>query len=127
MNYLLDTHAFLWYFEDSEKLSEIAASIIEDTNARKYVSIASLWEFSIKYGMGKLRFDGGIASLWKMIVQNSYTILPIKQSYLIGVINLPFIHRDPFDRLLVATAQADGLAILTADENIHKYNVPSVW
>ena len=127
MKYLLDTHAFLWYFENSDKLSETAASIIEDTNALKYVSIASLWEFSIKYGMEKLRFDGGLPQLWRMIVQNGYIMLPVRQSYLTGIISLPFIHRDPFDRLLVSAAQADGLTILTADTNIPKYDVITMW
>ena len=127
MKYLLDTHVFLWYFDDSDRLSETAADIIEDANIQKYVSISSLWEFSVKYGLGKLGFDGGLPKLWKMIAQNGFTILPIAQSHLNGTINLPFIHRDPFDRLLVATAKADGMTILTADESIRKYDVLSVW
>ena len=126
--YLLDTHAFLWYFEDSDKLSETAAGIIEDMNLQKYVSIASLWEFSIKYSIGKLQFDGGLSNLWDMILQNSFTILPITQSYLSNIIlNLPFIHRDPFDRLIIATAKADNMTILTDDENIQKYDVSFIW
>jgi len=60
MKYLLDTHAFLGYFDDSDKLSRAAATIIEDTSAQKYVSVVSLWEFSIKYSMGKLQFEGGL-------------------------------------------------------------------
>ena len=128
MKYLLDTHAFLWYFEDSHRLSETAANIIEDTNVQKYVSIASLWEFAIKYSIEKLQFDGGLTHLWEMISQNRFIILPITQSYLLHITeNLPFIHRDPFDRLLVATAKTDGMTILTADENIQKYDVPWIW
>ena len=79
MRYLLDTHAFLWYFEDSDKLSETAANIIEDVGVQKHVSIASLWEFAIKYSMKKLRFDGGLPYLWEIITKNGFTILPIKQ------------------------------------------------
>lgn len=127
MRYLLDTHAFLHYFEDSDKLSETAAGIIENADAQKYVSMASLWEFAIKYSMGSLRFSGGLAHLCEMITKDGFTILPITQLHLAGIINLPFIHRDPFDRLLIATANAEGITILTADENIHKYDVPSVW
>jgi PIN domain nuclease of toxin-antitoxin system len=127
MKYLLDTHTFLWYFEDSEKLSETTASIIEDTSVQKYVSIASLWEFSVKYSMGKLRFDGGLAHLWQMGSKNGFTILPIMLPHLVGIIPLPFIHRDPFDRLLIAVATADDMTLLTADENIRKYDVPTVW
>jgi len=128
MKYLLDTHTFLWYFEDSPKLSETSAAIIEDTNVQKSVSIASLWEFAIKYSMGKLDFDGGLSHLWEMVLQNRFTILPIAQSYLLNITeNLPFIHRDPFDRLLVATAKAEGMTILTADENIQKYDISWIW
>ena len=127
MKCLLDTHAYLWYFKDSDCLSDTAAAIIEDANIPKYVSVASLWEFTIKYSGGKLQFDGGLPFLREMMTKNGYTVLPIAQSHLAGIISLPFIHRDPFDRLLIATAKAEGMTILTADENIHRYDVPSVW
>ena len=68
MRYLLDTHTFLWYFNDSDKLSETADNIFEDANVRKYVSVASLWEFAIKYSSGKLQFDGGLPLLWEMLI-----------------------------------------------------------
>jgi len=127
MRYLLDTHAFLWFFDDSAKLSETAADIIEDTNVQKYVSIASLWEFAVKYSTEKLRFDGGLSHLWEMITKNGFTILPITQSYLTGIIHLPFHHRDPFDRLLVATAQAEDMTLVTADSSMKLYDVKRVW
>jgi len=127
MKILLDTHAFLWYFDDSDKLSKKAADIIENRGVQKYVSIACYWEFTIKYGIGRLKFDGGPPQLWNMILQNGFTILPITQPYIEKTIHLPLIHRDPFDRLLVATAITDGLTILTADENIHKYDAISTW
>ena len=128
MKYLLDTHAFLWYFEDSKKLSETAANIIEDADMQKYVSIASLWEFSIKYSMGKLKFDGGLSNLWEMISRNEFIILPIKQQHLENIISgLAFYHRDPFDRLIIATALTEDLTILTTDENIQKYDVSWIW
>ncbi|MDR0220481.1 MAG: type II toxin-antitoxin system VapC family toxin, partial [Lachnospiraceae bacterium] len=118
MRYLLDTHAFLWCFQGSEMLGKKAKSIILDTDTRKYISIASIWEFSIKYGLGKLEFEGGLSRLWEIITKNGFIILPITQAYLSTVIELPSVHRDPFDRMLVATAQAEGLIVLTADENI---------
>jgi len=128
MKYLLDTHAFLWYFEAaSHRISEKARSIIRDTNAQKHVSVASLWEFSIKYRSGKLQFDGGLTRLWEMITKNGFAILPIAQPHLEGIIQLPFHHRDPFDRLLIATAIAEGMTILTADENIKEYAVLTAW
>ena len=127
MRYLLDTHAFLWYFEDSDKLSEVAANIIEDDAALKHVSIASLWEFSIKYSLGKLLFDGGLSHLWEIITRNGFVILPIAQPYLTGIIHLPLHHRDPFDRLLVATAKVEGMTLVSADSNMELYDVKRVW
>jgi len=127
MKYLLDTHAIIWFFEDSEKLSKTAANIIKDSEASKYISIASLWEFTIKYDSGKLLFEGGLSRLWEMITQNGFIILPITQPHLASLTGLPFIHRDPFDRLLVAVAKAEGMALLTADENIHRYDISSAW
>ena len=127
MKYLLDTHSFLWYFEDSQSLSDTAANVIEDVNAQKYVSIASFWEFSIKYSMNKLKFDGGLSKLWDMISQNGFIILPITQAQLAIIINLHFYHCDPFDRLIIATAMTEGMPILTIDENIQKYDVTCIW
>jgi len=128
MKYLLDTHVFLWYFWDSKDLSENASNIIEDDSAQKYISVASLWEFSIKYSMGKLTFDGGLTSLWDMLSQNGFVILPITQPQLETLVSeLPLHHRDPFDRLIIATAKAEDLIIVTIDENIKKYDVPWVW
>jgi len=128
MKYLLDTHVFLWFFWDSKNLSDYASSIIENDEIEKYISIASMWEFSIKYSMGKLTFDGGLACLWDMLLQNGFNILPINQLQLeILITELPFHHRDPFDRLIIATAKANDLIIITADENIQKYDVPWVW
>ena len=128
MRYLLDTHAFLWYFWDSKDLSECASEIIENNTVEKYISIASLWEFSIKYSMGKLTFDGGLTHLWEMLSKNGFIILPITQSQLATLIaELPLHHRDPFDRLIIATAKAEDMTIVTIDENIHKYDVHWIW
>jgi PIN domain nuclease of toxin-antitoxin system len=126
---LLDTHAILWFFEDSEQLSETAAAIIENKQEQNSVgvSVASLWEFTIKHSLGKLQFDGGVANLRTMIEANGWTVFPIAQSYLECLSGLPFLHRDPFDRLLIATAQSEGMSLITADENIHGYDIPWEW
>ena len=127
MKYLLDTHALLWYFEDSPKLPGTVSAIIENTQTQKYISIASMWEFTIKQSLGKLYFDGGVDAFWSMTEENGFFVLPITKSYLIEAAKLPFLHRDPFDRLLVATAIVESIAILSSDDNIHKYNVKCVW
>ncbi|MCL1806134.1 MAG: type II toxin-antitoxin system VapC family toxin [Oscillospiraceae bacterium] len=127
MRYLLDTHTLLWYCENPDKLSSSAREIIYNDHSQIYVSTASLWEFAIKYSIGKLKFEGGFPRLCELIKQADFVILPIIQSYIAAMIDLPFIHRDPFDRLLASTAYTDGLTILTADENIQKYDVLSAW
>jgi len=127
MKYLLDTCALILFFEDSVKLGEAAADIIEDTFARKYVSVVSLWEFAIKHGAGKLKFDGGLPQFHKLITQNGFTVLPITLPHLEQLIRLPNHHRDPFDRLLVATAQTGGMTIVTRDESIPLYAVRVLW
>jgi PIN domain nuclease of toxin-antitoxin system len=129
MKYLLDTHVILWAVDDSNELSKTAKEILRNENALIFVSMASLWEFSIKYGMGKLKFNGGLFRLYENIKKADITIYPIIKSHLAAYIELPFIgdHKDPFDRLLVATAKAESMTILTADKNIHKYDVSFVW
>jgi PIN domain nuclease of toxin-antitoxin system len=127
MKRLLDTHMLLWYFEDSDRLPDSIAAEIERTDTQNFVSVASLWEFAIKHSTGKLRFEGGISAFWKMVTANEFGILQINEPYLIKLSNLPFLHRDPFDRLLVATAIVEDMTILTADESIHQYDVKCVW
>jgi PIN domain nuclease of toxin-antitoxin system len=129
MKYLLDTHAVLWFLEGSEKLSEQAATIMEGHQTQNGIgiSVASLWEFTIKHSLEKLHFDGGIANLCAMIEANEWDVMPIAQSHLECLSDLPFLHRDPFDRLLIATAQSEGMTLVTADEHIHGYDVRWAW
>ena len=127
MKYLLDTHTFLWYFLGSKKISVDVKEIIDNKDLGIYISAASLWEFSIKHSMDTLQFDGGLENLYNLINEADITILPITQKYLQGLYNLSYIHRDPFDRLLIATANAENMTILTADANIHKYSVLTKW
>jgi PIN domain nuclease of toxin-antitoxin system len=127
MRYLLDTHVLLWYFEGSSKLPYRIKQVIKNQYEQKFVSVASLWEFSIKVGIGKLQFDGGVIALWDMLVKYGFTILPIRKSYLDRLICLPFIHRDSFDRLLIATAIEEKVTILSADANIQQYDIQWEW
>jgi len=127
MRYLLDTHTLLWYFDDSPNLPALVAELIESFNVQKYVSVASLWEFTIKRSLGKLDFEGGVETFWEMIVSNKFNILQITEPYLSELEKLPFLHRDPFDRLLIATAITEDMTILTADNSIHQYDVMWTW
>jgi PIN domain nuclease of toxin-antitoxin system len=93
-----------------------------------YVNIASVWEYGIKNSLGKLSLSfGGVKEFLKEIHNNGFELTGIKPCYIKIVETLPFIHRDPFDRLLVAAALKDDMVIITADENIQKYEVKWVW
>jgi PIN domain nuclease of toxin-antitoxin system len=129
VRHLLDTHTVLWFLWDSKRLSDAAAAIIEGRRPTDgiAVSVASLWEFTVKQSLGKLKFEGGVASLRTMVDANGWDVLPIAQRHLEALSDLPYFHRDPFDRLLVATALADDLTLVTADENIRGYAVPWAW
>ena len=125
--YLLDTHAAIWFFNGNESLSQTANSIIRDLSNDVYISISSAWELSIKIGLGKLDFAGKAEGFVRLAEKNEITIIPITTSHLTVLESLPMIHRDPFDRLLVATAIAEQMTLITADVNITRYDVLHVW
>ena len=128
MNMLLDTHTALWWINEHERLSSKAKKILLSGNHTLNVSIVSAWEIAIKVSIGKMSgLKGGIHTFINTLENMPVRILPIHSRHIEAVETLPFIHRDPFDRLLIATAKAEGMTILTADENIPKYDVPSVW
>ena len=128
MNVLLDTHTILWALaDDEEKLSRRAKEAILSPSNQKFVSLACAWELAIKISSGKLSFEGGIENFAHQVYSNGFLLLPIECSHIARVAALPFYHRDPFDRLLVATALCEGLAIITADEYIPAYGVPCIW
>jgi len=127
MKYLLDTHVVLWVAENSPMLSDVAKTAILDKNNEKYVSLASAWEVVIKLGTSKLSLDGGLSEFFRMIDENGFHTLTVEREYLLQVAQLPDYHKDPFDRLLVATAITEGLSLITIDENIHKYAIPYIW
>jgi len=127
MNLLLDTHVILWIASDTEKLSAKAKSAIADENNVRYVSIASAWEVAIKLGTQKLQFDGGVSEFYRVIDTNDFYETGISRKYLDLLCSLEDFHRDPFDRLIIATALAEDFTIITADDNIHKYNINWLW
>jgi len=127
MNFLLDTHTVLWLAENSPQLSQRARETILGHESKNFISIASAWEIAIKNSVGKFTVTNGVTEFYKMVESNGFIWLPIKQDHIVKVESLPFHHRDPFDRLLVAAAICDDLAIITADRNIPAYGVPCVW
>ena len=127
MRFLLDTHAAIWYFEDSPQLSQKVNSLIDNPEISIFISSASLWEIAIKMSLGKLGLGMSFKDFLNSIRTRDFEILQIEDEYLEVLLTLPQLHKDPFDRLIISTAIADNLTIITIDENIKKYNVPWIW
>ena len=127
MNLLLDTNALLWWLGGSDRLGEPARRIIADPANVIYVSAASAWEIAIKRALGKLTVPPNLAD-WLPIAlrENRFTPLAIGISHALEVETLAAHHADPFDRILIAQATAEGLTIVTGDPQIERYGVPIV-
>ena len=128
MNLLLDTHAFLWWVAASGELSRKARSAIGSARNECFVSVASGWEIAIEVSLGRLRIDGALDRfLPEQLAANGFQPLAIDLKHAARVATLPFHHRDPFDRLLVAQALEEDLAVVTADPVFATYGVNRVW
>jgi PIN domain nuclease of toxin-antitoxin system len=121
MKLLLDTHAFLWWDSDDARMPAFLQSAIASPNNEVFVSAVTVWEIAIKRALGKLIFD---QALGKAIEGHGFRALPITVEQAEWAGALPQLHRDPFDRLLVAQAQLEGLVLVTVDEQILRYQVP---
>jgi len=124
MKNLLDTHTILWFLNGEKLTSNVRELIMSGKN---YVSVASLWEVAIKMSIGKYSFNGGFPAFRDLVRNNGFIVLPINDEYMERLLHLPLIHRDPFDRLIIATALAEDFMIITADENIQRYDVSWTW
>lgn len=127
MDLLLDTHSLIWFLNSDDKLSDMAKSAIEDPANSKIVSIASIWEIAIKISIDKFRFPKGFKYFLKIVEDNGFEILPITFEHAVKLSTLEFIHRDPFDRLLIAQCMADDLTIVTKDDYIKQYQIHTIW
>ena len=127
-DHLLDTNVLLFFLEDSPRLPSALAELIEDSTKRSYVSLASLWEISIKASLGKLQVDyANRADLDVVLSAMGFMLLKTEwEAVLVGA-NLPQYHRDPFDRLLVAQSQNRNLPILSCDRQLDVYGIKRVW
>lgn len=123
---LLDTHAFYWYMCDKDRLTPAIVNRIEAEDC-VCVSIATFWEMTIKSSLGKLILPAPISSLMEACDRFNIAILPITADHLTCLGTLPFIHRDPFDRIIIAQAMAEDFTIITADHVIPQYPVKTLW
>ena len=124
MRILLDTHAILWWLDDDQRLGSEARALIVQRDAQLMASIASLWEIAIKHRTGKLRATAALVA--SRLSEADIAILPVKVTHLTAMEQLPMIHRDPFDRLIVAQALVEPAQIMTNDDVVRQYGVACV-
>ena len=117
---LLDTHILLWWLADDERLSKSASATITDPMTEVYVSVVSLWEMAIKVGKGKLRAD--LEEIAEQIALTDFRMLAVEAHHVRAYARLPALHRDPFDRMLVAQAITEPLRLLTHDRHLSPYS-----
>lgn len=128
MNYLLDTHTFLWFITADPALSATAQAIIETADHDLFLSVASLWEMAIKISLGKLEVAEPFTEFMQaQMHENHIQVYPIQLAHLGPVTTLPFHHRDPFDRLLIAQSLTDHLPVIGRDAIFDAYGIQRVW
>jgi PIN domain nuclease of toxin-antitoxin system len=128
MRLLVDTHAFLWWIADDERLSARASAVIAEGGNEVFVSAASAWEIVVKSSLGRLELPTPIGRfVSSQLEANGFLALPISLRHALGLADLPPLHRDPFDRILVAQAVAEDLTLVSGDRALHGYPVPIEW
>ena len=123
MQFLIDTHILIWFLEGNKLLAKPRRQIIANPQNDVFVSIASLWEMAIKISLGKLTLAEPLADVLKQITVENIEILSIIPEHTLQVSALPFHHRDPFDRIIIAQAQVENLPILTGDTEFSNYAI----
>lgn len=131
MKYLIDTHIFIWFVENLPNLSKSLKNTIEDENSEIFISIASLWEISIKTSIGKLQLNRKYEEIFNVLKVNSIEILPITFAHTLENNRLPFHHRDPFDRIIIAQAIVENINFISADAAFDDYlagkSIKRIW
>jgi PIN domain nuclease of toxin-antitoxin system len=128
MKALLDTHTFLWWITDQPRLPHRVRAIIEDAKNEIFVSAATGWEIIIKFQLGRLLLpDNPESYLMEQIQSNAFQPLPIQLRHSLRLLALPSLHKDPFDRMLIAQALFEDLPILSSDTQIARYPVEVIW
>ncbi|MFW6114163.1 MAG: type II toxin-antitoxin system VapC family toxin [bacterium] len=128
MKLLLDTHAFLWMSLDDPRLSDTARDVIAELENELLLSPSSFWEIGIKISIGKYEMQEPLdVFVDREVERNGLVILPITPQHATQVARLPFHHRDPFDRLLIAQAIVENVPIISADRQLDAYGIERVW
>lgn len=121
MKYLLDTHLLLWAAADSPKLGPQARAIIENRDNELYFSAAAIWEIAVKTALGKPGFQVSASLFRRLLLDNGYQELPIDSRHAALTETLPDVHKDPFDRIMIAQSQTEGITLLSADKKVIAY------
>ena len=127
MAYLLDTHAILWFMAGDELLPIKSKNLIQDFHNVCFVSIASLWEITIKIQKEKLKLDFPLAHFFDYLASNQIEIIGINQEHLLYLLSLPPHHADPFDRMIISQAFVDDMTVITKDSIFEEYGVKVLW
>jgi len=127
MRYLLDTHAFLWLATDEPQLTAAARAIFVDNDQECFLSAASVWEMAIKSSLGKLVLTTSVSHLVRGGLERGLRLLDVTASHAYLIERLPFHHRDPFDRILVAQAIHEGMHLVSRDGQLDAYAVTRIW
>lgn len=128
MEYLLDTHAFLWIVVDDTRLSAKVRDVFSDVSTNIYLSVASIWEMAIKIKLGKLTIEGRLGRfIEKNALDNNIRLLDVTQQHVLPLERLQLHHKDPFDRLLICQCLEEKLSILSSDTIFDKYKIKRIW
>ena len=128
MKALLDTHVFLWWIMDDPQLPAHIRKVISDIGNELFFSAASCWEIAIKAQLGKIKLPAKPdIFISEQLAINEIQSMPVQSSHALHVFNLPPLHRDPFDRIIVAQAQLEKLPVITSDSLISQYNIDTIW
>jgi len=127
MNLLLDTHVAIWFITDDKNLPSTIKKVIENSLNNCFISIASFWELSIKYSLGKLEIDNSLEEIFNTFEESGFETLPINKADILESARLPFYHRDPFDRIIIAQSASYKLKIITKDAQFNNYPIQLLW
>jgi len=127
MDIILDTQTFIWFCEGDEKLPNKVKDIISNKENNIKVSIASLWEMTIKMSIEKLVLSFNITEIMNLVFENGFKVLPIEAKHLISLFGLKYFHRDPFDRMIIAQSISENIPVISSDGVFKEYPVQVIW
>lgn len=123
MTVLLDTHMLIWLWSGDKRFSKSDRDLFSDPEVVGVISVASIWELSIKESIGKLDLEVSVEQLLAPLLDFGFTVLPVNAAHALAVSKLPLHHRDPFDRILIAQAKTEGMHLLTIDPHFAQYDL----